>query len=253
MPDGVGSKPALRSAPEENARPAPVITTARTSSSSGGGLDGGPQVQAELLVPGVHRLGAVQRDAQLAAAPLAPARSRNPWGAILRAMDPAFVFGYGSLLERGAGRPCRLAGHRRRWGVAMDNRRTIPGYKYFLDPRRAPGPRCTWPSSTSCRSAGAASTAWRSRSTQRPGDARRARAQLPPRRRDGAGRRGPRRPVWAYLGLEEARERFAGGGGTAVVSRAYVEACGRGSRRTAGFDTSRGAGAGSDARAGPGA
>jgi cation transport regulator ChaC len=48
-------------------------------------------------------------------------------------MDPAFVFAYGSLLAGADGVPCRLAGHRRRFGVAMDNRRTLPGYKYFLD------------------------------------------------------------------------------------------------------------------------
>ena len=45
----------------------------------------------------------------------------------------ALVFGYGSLAEPRAGRPLRLAGWRRVWGVAMDNRVTIPGYKYFLD------------------------------------------------------------------------------------------------------------------------
>jgi hypothetical protein len=53
---------------------------------------------------------------------------RDPTG-----MPPALVFGYGSLLEGAAGTPCRLPGHRRRFGVAMDNRRTIPGYKYYLD------------------------------------------------------------------------------------------------------------------------
>ena len=49
-------------------------------------------------------------------------------------MDPAFVFGYGSLLGARRRRAVRgWPGHRRRWAVAMDNRRTIPGYKYFLD------------------------------------------------------------------------------------------------------------------------
>src|SRR5918995_1014683 len=54
---------------------------------------------------------------------------RDPTG-----MDRALVFGYGSLVAAGEGRPCRLAGHRRVWGVAMDNEQTLPGYKYFLDP-----------------------------------------------------------------------------------------------------------------------
>jgi cation transport regulator ChaC len=45
-----------------------------------------------------------------------------------------FVFGYGSLPAERAGVPCRLRDHRRHWGVAMDNRETIPGYKVYLDP-----------------------------------------------------------------------------------------------------------------------
>ncbi len=45
-----------------------------------------------------------------------------------------FVFGYGSLVRRPDGIPCHLLGHRRAWNVAMDNRRTIPGYKYYVDP-----------------------------------------------------------------------------------------------------------------------
>ena len=34
MPSSAGSNPAFRSAPEENARPAPVISTARTDSDA---------------------------------------------------------------------------------------------------------------------------------------------------------------------------------------------------------------------------
>ena len=52
----------FRSAPEEKARPAPVMRTARTASSSRGSLQGGEQVFAELLVPRVERLGPVQLD-----------------------------------------------------------------------------------------------------------------------------------------------------------------------------------------------
>ena len=50
-----------------------------------------------------------------------------------------FVFGYGSLTRGFRGRPARLEGHRRRWGVAMDNRVTIPGYKLYR--RRDDGSR----------------------------------------------------------------------------------------------------------------
>jgi hypothetical protein len=68
-------------------------------------------------------------------------------------VDPAqrhYVFGYGSLLDRGdggselAGGPymCDLSGYRRTWNVAMDNTRSIPGYKYYVD--RATGERAPW-------------------------------------------------------------------------------------------------------------
>src|SRR3954447_26898490 len=45
----------------------------------------------------------------------------------------AFVFGYGSLMGDGSKR-AHLRGFRRVWNVAMDNRVTIPGYKYYVDP-----------------------------------------------------------------------------------------------------------------------
>ena len=44
----------------------------------------------------------------------------------------ARVFGYGSLVADGA-QPCELRGFRRFWGVAMDNRVDLPGYKHFED------------------------------------------------------------------------------------------------------------------------
>jgi cation transport regulator ChaC len=58
--------------------------------------------------------------------------------------EAQYVFGYGSLLERHQGRgasgrshvetrPAELTGYRRTWNVAMDNTRTIPGYKYYVD------------------------------------------------------------------------------------------------------------------------
>ena len=140
-------------------------------------------------------------------------------------MDPAFVFGYGSLLARGEGTPCRLGGHRRRWGVAMDNRRTIPGYKYFLEPGRGrpevfvafldavpePGASCAG-LAFGVDAAALGELDARERNYRRVDVTALVDADL-------GG------PVWAYLGLEEARERLATGvrAGTAVVSRAYVE------------------------------
>lgn len=46
------------------------------------------------------------------------------------------VFGYGSLVADLAaeGRPARLVGYRRTWGVAADNAHAIPGYKRYLSP-----------------------------------------------------------------------------------------------------------------------
>jgi cation transport regulator ChaC len=56
-----------------------------------------------------------------------------------------FVFGYGSLVTSDPGLPTRafhqdgfvadLWDFRRCWGVAMNNRVTVPGYKYYLDER----------------------------------------------------------------------------------------------------------------------
>lgn len=50
------------------------------------------------------------------------------------AASEQYVFGYGSLARPGMGSPARLEGHRRVWGVAMDNRMTVPGYKYYRLP-----------------------------------------------------------------------------------------------------------------------
>ena len=49
------------------------------------------------------------------------------------------VFGYASLTALG-GRPAVLPGWRRVWGVAMDNRVAIPGYKRYRDPRTGEPP-----------------------------------------------------------------------------------------------------------------
>jgi hypothetical protein len=61
----------------------------------------------------------------------------------LRPKGTQFVFGYGSLIARlgpvltrelrADGFVADLAGLRRVWGVAMDNRLDLPGYKYYTD------------------------------------------------------------------------------------------------------------------------
>ncbi len=60
----------------------------------------------------------------------------------MRGAPAQFVFGYGSLARELVHRPTRefdrrgfvadLPGHTRAWGVAMDNSRDIPGYKYYV-------------------------------------------------------------------------------------------------------------------------
>lgn len=63
----------------------------------------------------------------------------------MRRTSSEFVFGYGSLVALGHLAPTRafaaegfvadLHDFRRCWGVAMNNRLTLPGYKYYLDER----------------------------------------------------------------------------------------------------------------------
>ena len=140
-------------------------------------------------------------------------------------MAQAYVFGYGSLLEGGTGTPCRHARHRRRLGVAMDNRRTIPGYKYYLDPAGArPAVFVAFLDLFPDAGASVLGLAFpvadgalealdaRERNYRRI-DVREALDT------DLGG------PVWAYSGLEEARERYerAASEGSAVVARAYLE------------------------------
>lgn len=53
-------------------------------------------------------------------------------------MSAEYVFAYGSLLRDLGGtreavaKACRLRDYRRAWNVAMDNSRSLPGYKYYL-------------------------------------------------------------------------------------------------------------------------
>ena len=141
-------------------------------------------------------------------------------------MAPAFVFGYGSLLDDATGTLCRLQGWRRRFGVAMDNRRTIPGYKYFLDARTGARPEVfvafldVVPEpgavvegiATEVAAAELAALDDRERNYARVDVSRALDLEL-------GG------PVWAYSGLPEARVRYAAAvaAGRAVVARAYVD------------------------------
>jgi gamma-glutamylcyclotransferase (GGCT)/AIG2-like uncharacterized protein YtfP len=137
----------------------------------------------------------------------------------------AHVFAYGSLAAEVSGRPCVLRDHRCGWGVAMDNRRTIPGYKVYVDPETGEQPAvyvaflCIWPEPGSSVSgvaftvddAGLAALDARERNYDR---------------RDVTGLVEPDRgaTVWAYVGSAAGRERCAAGraAGTAVVAEEYL-------------------------------
>lgn len=140
-----------------------------------------------------------------------------------------FVFGYGSLVSRAAGGdrgpaglPTTLAG-RRTWGVAMDNRRDLPGYKYYLLPD---GTRPAVYVAFLDFEPGAAGTV---NGICTPVEA--AGLELLDRRERNYDRvavtelvASPPGRVWAYVGSPDARERLARGRaeGSAVISAEYL-------------------------------
>jgi gamma-glutamylcyclotransferase (GGCT)/AIG2-like uncharacterized protein YtfP len=140
-----------------------------------------------------------------------------------------FVFGYGSLLERA----CReersvyeLEGYRRTWNIAMDNSRTIPGYKHYVDD--ATGDRQHWfvtflniVPDDQARVNGVlfqvdASLLERLDDRERNYE----RVDVSDRFRERVGGE-----VWAYVGRQDAVERFELGRrtGRGVISREYYE------------------------------
>jgi cation transport regulator ChaC len=138
-------------------------------------------------------------------------------------MTPAFVFGYGSLAQR-EGTPCTLRDHARSWGVAMDNRRTIPGYKIYLDPETGARPEIYVAYLDIEPTAGAAVAGVAFAAPDLAALDRRERSY---HRRDvtalvDADLGGP---VYAYVGRAESRARLAAGraAGTAVVASHYLE------------------------------
>ncbi|MBV9818156.1 MAG: gamma-glutamylcyclotransferase [Solirubrobacterales bacterium] len=152
-------------------------------------------------------------------------------------MAAEYVFGYGSLVADPGFRPSRdpdprgfvadVAGCRRGWGVAMDNRRDLPGYKYYTAPD---GSR---PALYVCflDLADDAPPGTAVNGLCAPVDAetlsrldRRERNYV---RRDVSDRlnaAGAR--VWAYVGRDDARERLREGrrNETAAVAAAYLHA-----------------------------
>jgi hypothetical protein len=134
-----------------------------------------------------------------------------------------YVFAYGSLKAGVAGTPCTLRDHRRGWGVAMDNRVTIPGYKYYLDehggrPEVYVAFLSIWPE----RGATVDGVAFAVDETTLAALDHRERNY---ERRDVSELVDVDGPVWAYVGSAAGRERFEAGraAGTVVVAERYLE------------------------------
>lgn len=143
-----------------------------------------------------------------------------------------WVFAYGSLAHDVGGTPARLHGARRAWGVAMDNRRVVPGYKVWLDP--ADGVRPDVRVAFLDLQAADLGAAVDGVCVEVTGAVLAAvdRRERNYRRIDVTGRVIPLdgvdvgAPVFAYVGTVAARARFrtGAGDGTAVVARPYLAA-----------------------------
>jgi hypothetical protein len=141
------------------------------------------------------------------------------------------VFAYGSLAHDLDGEPAVLRGARRVWGVAMDNRRVIPGYKVWLeaDGTRPPLHVAFLDLAPAAAGAGAGVDGVLIRVTDNDlarADAReRNYARVDITDHVHGGRRLTGR-VWAYVGSAAGRARFGAGraAGTLVVARAYLHA-----------------------------
>ena len=139
-----------------------------------------------------------------------------------------WVLAYGSLLLRagaeGAGVAVTLRGHRRRWNVAMENSRDLPGYRFVRDPRSGERPDVAVAFVNACPAPGDRLNAVAFTVTPDQLPALDARERNYARTDVSALVEPPLdAPVHAYLGLAEARERFdaARECGRAVVARAY--------------------------------
>ncbi|MDQ3647667.1 MAG: gamma-glutamylcyclotransferase [Actinomycetota bacterium] len=141
---------------------------------------------------------------------------------------PDLVFGYGSLAGSVPGATlAKLAGHRRTWGVAMDNTQDIPGYKHYLTPDgERPAVRVAFldlEEDPVTRVNGVCFAVSRVEDL----DARErnyVRRDVSDLVKGTSGRR-----VWAYFGSPEARRRRREG--EVVVCREYLEGVERGFRR----------------------
>jgi cation transport regulator ChaC len=144
-----------------------------------------------------------------------------------------FVFGYGSLAAELAFVPTReyrhegfaaeLSGFARGWGVAMDNRRDLPGYKFYTAPDGSRPAVCVAFLDVAETSAGsvnglcmAVEEPWLEQLDRR--ECNYARVDVSDRIDAHGGR------VWMYVGTPAGRERLATAhaAGRAVIDAAYL-------------------------------
>jgi hypothetical protein len=136
-----------------------------------------------------------------------------------------YVFGYGSLaaVRRDQGFTAQLRGYARGWGVAMDNARDLPGYKWYADESgKRPAVFVAFLDIAERPGAAVNGLCLPVSDSELPGlDAR----ERNYRRVDVSDAIGAGARVWVYVGAEEGRERLRRGrtAGTAVIARDYLE------------------------------
>jgi hypothetical protein len=149
-----------------------------------------------------------------------------------------WLFAYGSLLPAGAttlppeARPCSLTGWQRAWGVAMDNSADLPGYKHFVAPDgERPALMVAFLDIAQQARAAVNGAALPVSEAELPGLDERERnySRVDVTEHLDTGLPGR---VWAYVGLDAARERLALGRreGRLAIASDYYE------RVLAGFD-----------------
>jgi gamma-glutamylcyclotransferase (GGCT)/AIG2-like uncharacterized protein YtfP len=147
-------------------------------------------------------------------------------------MIDQYVFAYGSLLRDLSGAlgermtPARLRDHRRAWNVAMDNSRSLAGYKYYLRATDSSRPAVfvTFLNLVPAGGRYVSGTLFAVGEDEL--------AALDERERNYDRREvtdlvdaPPEGRIWTYIGKAEAERRFALGAreGRAVIDRAYLE------------------------------
>jgi gamma-glutamylcyclotransferase (GGCT)/AIG2-like uncharacterized protein YtfP len=147
-------------------------------------------------------------------------------------MSQPYVFAYGSLLRdlsEALGermRPARLRDHRRVWNVAMDNSRSLAGYKYYLSAADSSRP-AVFVTFLNLVAAAGRHVSGVLFAVDEDGLAALDERERNYDRRDVTDllEDPPGGRVWTYIGKPEAERRFALGArdGRAVIDRAYLE------------------------------